>query len=341
MRAQLIPLLCMLAQETHAVGRTIADCQAVAGLFSNTCASSSTPIDFAEHSGEVVSCSGLQRCPGSNDAFDYTIDAPCTWQRKLCVTCSESNGDVYIRVQSNSLPNHCFYTFEKNPVETVTDWQVKFNPDPIEMIDVDASLGITGCPNSAEIQTVEEKKRRVLVIGIDGCRPDSLDLADTPAIDKLRASGLSSMEAMTQMAGFTHSAPGWHSTLLGVEPSKHHVYNNWPLYWRNQSYKSFLWHGRNEYGFKTMATTNFSNQAIPASFIEDDATDLVKNQSQEDFSSVQIADEASITLQEYELVENDYEMVFLHLDAVDHAGHTTGFSPDNTDYLDAITAMDS
>ena len=34
-----------------------------------------------------------------------------------------------IRVQSNSLPNHCFYSPHTNPVELETDWQVEFNPD--------------------------------------------------------------------------------------------------------------------------------------------------------------------------------------------------------------------
>ena len=34
-----------------------------------------------------------------------------------------------IRVQSNSLPNHCFYSSLTNPVELETDWQGEFNPD--------------------------------------------------------------------------------------------------------------------------------------------------------------------------------------------------------------------
>ena len=34
-----------------------------------------------------------------------------------------------MRVQSNGLPNHCFYSPANNPVEADTDWTVKFNPD--------------------------------------------------------------------------------------------------------------------------------------------------------------------------------------------------------------------
>ena len=70
----------------------------------------------------------------------------------MCVTCSEEEEEVYIRVQSNSLPNHCFYSFLNNPVEIETDWKVKFNPDvtgqsyyPDTEKEVETSLGIDGC----------------------------------------------------------------------------------------------------------------------------------------------------------------------------------------------------
>ena len=36
---------------------------------------------------------------------------------------------VYIRVQTNSLPNHCFGPLDLNPIATETDWTVEFNKD--------------------------------------------------------------------------------------------------------------------------------------------------------------------------------------------------------------------
>ena len=47
---------------------------------------------------------GNQPCPRGG-----TVDGTtCTFPRMLCVTCKETDGQVRIRVQSNSLPNHGF-----------------------------------------------------------------------------------------------------------------------------------------------------------------------------------------------------------------------------------------
>jgi hypothetical protein len=36
----------------------------------------------------------------------------CEWDAILCVTCLEIFNQVYIRVQSNGLPQYCYYTDE-------------------------------------------------------------------------------------------------------------------------------------------------------------------------------------------------------------------------------------
>ena len=161
-------------------------------MFDNTCGSTSTPIDFSTHSGEVVTCSGTQRCPDQSGE-----SSSCTWSRKLCVTCSESSSKVMIRVQSNSLPNHCFFSPLTNPVEIETDWQVEFNPDvrTSGYSPPSVDLGITGC--GSDTYTDSGKTRKVLSIVIDGIRPDALVLANTPTFDKLMDIGLYSLEART------------------------------------------------------------------------------------------------------------------------------------------------
>ena len=95
--------------------------------------------------------------------------------------------------------------------------------------------------------------------------------------------------------------PGWHSVLLGVESSKHGVMSNSEYKGRNHEYKTFLWHGRNDFGLKTLATTSISESKPPemlSSLIEDDATDLFENGTD--------ADEESTILLESELIDNDY-----------------------------------
>ena len=104
---------------------------------------------------------------------------------------------MMIRVQSNSLPNHCFYSPLYNPIEVETDWQVEFNPDVLNpnYSPPEVDLGISGCGSGT--YTDSGKKRKVLSIIIDGMRPDAILKANTPTFDELMATGLYSLEART------------------------------------------------------------------------------------------------------------------------------------------------
>ena len=65
---------------------------------------------------------------------------------------------------------------------------------------------------------------KVLVIGLDGIRPDVLAEVSTPNIDALIAEGF--FVADVQSKAQTISGPGWSSMLTGVWPEKHLVTNN-------------------------------------------------------------------------------------------------------------------
>lgn len=66
--------------------------------------------------------------------------------------------------------------------------------------------------------------RKVLVIGLDGVRPDILAETETPNIDALTTVGAYSDDVTTKAQ--TISGPGWSSMLTGVWPEKHRVVNN-------------------------------------------------------------------------------------------------------------------
>ncbi|MGI9626594.1 MAG: alkaline phosphatase family protein [Longimicrobiales bacterium] len=79
---------------------------------------------------------------------------------------------------------------------------------------------------------------KVLVIGIDGVRPDVLETANTPNIDALAREGFFTDRAQT---GFpTVSGPGWSSFLNGVWPAKHGVTDNSFEGARYQQHPDFL-----------------------------------------------------------------------------------------------------
>ena len=107
----------------------MAECEAVAAAFDNTCTDGNALTDLAGHAGETVSCTGTMRCPNASGSLTYTSDAPCEWTRKLCVTCSEVSGVVRIKVQDNGMPNHCINSVVNNAIPFENEWEVNFNPD--------------------------------------------------------------------------------------------------------------------------------------------------------------------------------------------------------------------
>lgn len=65
--------------------------------------------------------------PDSATATDSTTSSS-TWSRKLCVSCYQTGSDVYMRVQTNGLPNHCYSVLNTERVKSmVIDFSVKFN----------------------------------------------------------------------------------------------------------------------------------------------------------------------------------------------------------------------
>ncbi|MCG8307937.1 MAG: alkaline phosphatase family protein [Cytophagales bacterium] len=78
--------------------------------------------------------------------------------------------------------------------------------------------------NAGFQNVIEAKENKVLIIGIDGCRPDALIEAFTPNIDKLIENGAFTPVATTRPT--TSSGPGWSNMLTGVWQNKHGVEDN-------------------------------------------------------------------------------------------------------------------
>ena len=114
--------------QTEFISGSLAECQAVAGTFLETCSENggTTAPTFAAMATSSVTCEdnygGL--CIGTKDADDI-----CTWERKLCVTCFKdaATGYVKIRVQTNSFPDHCYYASTNTPIENLIDFEAGFN----------------------------------------------------------------------------------------------------------------------------------------------------------------------------------------------------------------------
>ncbi len=172
------------------------------------------------------------------------------------------------------------------------------------------------------------KENKVLIIGIDGVRPDAMVVAETPNIDDLISNSTYSLDAINE--GTTSSGPSWSAMLTGVWQSKHGVNDN-----------SFNGENYNEYPhfFKYLEDTN--PELHTASICQWDPindqlayleADYVKNVS----SEAQL-----ITETVNYLSNNDPDALFIHFDDVDGAGHGQGYSPTNPPYLTAIEEVDA
>ena len=110
-----------------------------------------------------MSCTGQMMCPDGSGSEYYTDDSPCTFTRKLCATCSEVDDVVYIRVQSNEMPNHCFQAINDNPLSTnAGDFEVIFNRD------------VSGMENVSSEDVDSETKATELLCDISRTKPDNM-----------------------------------------------------------------------------------------------------------------------------------------------------------------------
>lgn len=119
-----------IAQVAHAAipaDGSLEACNEVAAHFENTCPSTgddpgATVETYAWSDTEYV------YCPGASIPLSYNWQNPCTYTRKLCVRCAETNGEVRITVSGNGLPSHGYDSTGNYPVAKDFEWSAVFNP---------------------------------------------------------------------------------------------------------------------------------------------------------------------------------------------------------------------
>lgn len=170
--------------------------------------------------------------------------------------------------------------------------------------------------------------KKVIMIGIDGTRPDALLTANTPALDDLIANGIYSPDALND--DITISGPGWSAILCGVWSDKHMVTGN---NFTSNNYASYphIFKLINDHD-PTLHTVSICNWNPINDNITLNHADYKLNVS----SDLEVATQASSYLS-----LNDPDILFLHFDDVDHAGHSYGFSPTIAEYIAAIEGVDA
>lgn len=196
----------------------------------------------------------------------------------------------------------------------------------------------------AQAEDSAARTRRVLFIGIDGCRFDAIEAAETPHLDQLMAEGC--FDRDTQILGDryrendTISGPGWSSILTGVWADKHGVHDN---SFKGKKYEEFphffahLKEVRPEAYTASVVTwipiqQHIVSAADVGSFFPPLGNDSAHGYVNADAKAVEAA--AKI------LSERDPTVLFYYIGQVDETGHAKGFHPSVPEYVAAIQQAD-
>ncbi len=188
-------------------------------------------------------------------------------------------------------------------------------------------LLLTGCENESERETPPGSAPKALVIGVDGLRGDGIPGAETPRLDALMESAAYTLFASTQLEAQTVSGPGWTSILTGVDADKHGIHSNSDWLDIDRSYPTMIARAF-DLGLPTATAINWT--PIQLNIIESGVTDEAILGTDEEVAS------GMADLLETE----DFDLHFVHLDDVDHAGHSSGFSTGNPEYVEAVEVID-
>ena len=180
--------------------------------------------------------------------------------------------------------------------------------------------------------------RRVLLVGIDGVRSDAMQAADTPNMDALSAVGAVSYDAFaggipgTATQQITSSGTGWSSILTGTWTNRHGVTSN---SFSGDNYENYPHFFRRIKEANSAACTASIVQWSPIDTYIVGAVDAYTDHRATAGGGQSVADQAGAYL-----AGNNPDVLMLHFDDVDHAGHGSGFSASNASYLAAIAKVD-
>ncbi|MBL1221530.1 alkaline phosphatase family protein [Chryseobacterium sp. L7] len=171
------------------------------------------------------------------------------------------------------------------------------------------------------------QKKKVLFIGIDGCRADVMMSSNVPNIQNLVNQSIYSLDGLC--AATTWSGNGWSTMLTGVWHTKHNVQDNNFTSPNYVNYPDFL--TRAETFNPNLKTISLAHWAPINDKIIQNA-DVKSNLA----SDLAVKNAAVTALQ-----SDNPDILFVDFDDVDHAGHSYGFASTVPQYVSAIQTIDS
>lgn len=171
--------------------------------------------------------------------------------------------------------------------------------------------------------------KKLLVIGIDGCRADAITPALAPTITALLPNSTYSFTGLTSTV--TMSCVGWSNMCTGVWPTKHNIMNSSNDFSMNNYAQWPDFFTYIERSNTALNTASFCNWGPLNTYLYH--TDYEVNTAT---YSDAITTQNAVTY----ITNNNPDALLVDLDEVDHAGHAASFDPANATYAAAVTTAD-
>jgi len=195
-------------------------------------------------------------------------------------------------------------------------------------------LGDNSCTDNTITIDTNKINRKVLLIGIDGFRSDAMQESITPFMHQLSQQNNVFYNDMHTVEDYTVSGPNWSSIVTGVHWCKHQVTNN--NFNDNQlddfpHFFSYIENADNSINTASIVNWTPINEYLAHSY-----ADHAPENSINDAEVYQLAEDALVNLNPI-----DPDVLFLHFDDPDAAGHGYGYSPTITEYCQTLTQTDT
>ncbi|MDB5226834.1 MAG: metalloenzyme superfamily [Bacteroidota bacterium] len=175
--------------------------------------------------------------------------------------------------------------------------------------------------------------KKLLIIGIDGCRADVITKQFAPEMDSIIHLNNTAYSYKMKNERFTMSAANWTSMLTGVHCNKTCARKNNFKHNKIAKYPHFFKYL--EQKDSTLQTASFPHWMQINKYIVNGNADYAPY-TKEEPSDERVKNKAVEWLQS----SNMPDAMFIHFDDVDHNGHAHGFSPKRKEYTDAVSQVD-
>jgi len=180
-----------------------------------------------------------------------------------------------------------------------------------------------------------DAKPRFIVIGVDGLSPDGVGQALTPVMDRLMIEGAYTLKARAVMP--TSSSPNWASMIMGAGPEQHGITSN---DWQPDKFEVPPTHAGPSGLFPTIFAVLREQRPLAVSGVFHDWGDFGRLFERDLVSKIEDSDGPTNAVRSAMkwFREANPDLLFIHLDHVDHAGHEFGHG--SREYYASVEAAD-